>query len=103
MDHDHEIRSEKTLFIDRGIRGECGFVHRPRTYRDEHFPLPRDRAIHSGPFLTILFEELGVVIRLHSSGRGLVQVDLREEAEKACAILKEETWGDIDHSVNSGK
>jgi len=60
-------------------------------------------AIHSGPFLTILFEELGVVIRLHSSGRGLVQSDLREEAEKACAILAEAAWGDIDHSVDSGK
>jgi len=64
---------------------------------------PGIEVARSGPFLTILFEDLGVVIKLFSSGRALVQASQREDAERACAILAEAAWGDIDHSVNSGK
>lgn len=42
---------------------------------------------HSGFLLTILFEDLGAVIRLYPSGRAFVQANLREDAERACEIL----------------
>jgi hypothetical protein len=59
--------------------------------------------VQSGPFLTILFEDLKVVIKLFPSGRGVVQANLREEAEQACQILSEVAWRDDDIRVNSGK
>lgn len=42
-----------------------------------------------GPILTILFEDEGVVVRLYSSGKALIQAGLREDAELVCAILDE--------------
>jgi hypothetical protein len=39
--------------------------------------------------LTILFEEEGVVVRLFSNGKALIQAGFRDDAERVCSILTE--------------
>lgn len=43
----------------------------------------------SGPILTILFEDEGVVVRLSSSGKAIIQASMRNDAERVCSILTE--------------
>jgi hypothetical protein len=42
-----------------------------------------------GSILTVLFENEGVVVRLFSNGRALIQAGFREDAERICSILTE--------------
>jgi hypothetical protein len=37
--------------------------------------------------LNILFEEKGVVVKLYSSGKALIQASMKGEAEWACSVL----------------
>ncbi len=50
---------------------------------------------HSGFLLTILFEDLGTVMRLYPTGRAFVQASFREDAERACEILGDAVRRDI--------
>lgn len=38
-------------------------------------------------FLHILLEDEGVVVKLYSSGKALIQANTKEDAEKACCVL----------------
>jgi ribonuclease HIII len=39
------------------------------------------------PFLNILFEDEGVIIKMYSSGRALIQANTKEEVEQVCSVL----------------
>lgn len=39
------------------------------------------------PFLNILLEDEGVVVKLYSSGKALIQANTKEDAEQACCVL----------------
>jgi len=46
--------------------------------------------------LTILFEDDGVVVRVYSCGKALIQAGLREDAEHVCLIMAEACRSDIE-------
>ena len=55
---------------------------------DRHLScLPGVEVSRQGPVLTALFEDEGVVVRLFSSGKALIQASLRGDAEHVCSIL----------------
>ena len=49
--------------------------------------LPGVEISRHGPVLTALFEDYGVVVRLISSGKALIQANLRKDAEHVCSVL----------------
>jgi TATA-box binding protein (TBP) (component of TFIID and TFIIIB) len=49
------------------------------------------------PVLNILFEDKGVVVRLYSSGKALIQANMKEDVEHACSILAQA----MEESINS--
>lgn len=51
------------------------------------------------PVLNILFEDEGVVIKMYSSGKALIQANTKEEVEHVCSILAQV----IEESNDSNK
>jgi hypothetical protein len=39
------------------------------------------------PVLNILFEDEGVVVRIHPSGKAFIQASMKKDVEKVCSIL----------------
>lgn len=55
---------------------------------DQHLScMPGVEVSRHGPVLTALFEDEGVVVRLFSSGKALIQASSRGDAEHICSIL----------------
>jgi hypothetical protein len=48
------------------------------------------------PVLQILLEDEGVVIKLYSSGKALIQANMKEDAERACLMLAHAVQESID-------
>lgn len=51
------------------------------------------------PFLNILLEDQGVVVKLYSSGKALIQANTKGDAEQACCLLVKV----IETSIDSNK
>lgn len=49
-------------------------------------------------FLSILFEDEGVVVKLYSSGKALIQSNTKEDVEHACSVLAQ-----VQVSIDSNK
>ena len=55
------------------------------------------------PFLNILFENEGVIIKMYNSGRALIQGNTKEDVEHFCSVLAliiEESSNKIEMSSN---
>jgi hypothetical protein len=64
-----------------------------------YITLSRHPGIHVAscpPFLNILLEDEGAVIKLYSSGKALIQANTKEDAEQACSVLAKIIEGSID-------
>jgi hypothetical protein len=51
------------------------------------------------PFLSILLEDDGVVVKLYSSGKALITANTKEDVDHACSVLAQVIQESIDPNI----